>query len=141
MSGEYAPEKTWIRRPVPEDPKDLGWAAVTSPSSVEEDNIPPDQGASMSTLHIEHAVTDFDTWSIAFGRFAEFRRQSGVRQQRIQRPVSDPNYVVIDLDFDTTSEAESFLGFLRANVWSSREDAPALVGTPQAKILEIAATQ
>jgi hypothetical protein len=95
----------------------------------------------MSTLHIEHAVTDFDTWSIAFGRFAEFRRQSGVRQQRIQRPVSDPNYVVIDLDFDTTSEAESFLGLLRANVWSSRDNAPALVGTPQAKILEIAATQ
>jgi hypothetical protein len=24
----------------PEDPKDLGWAAFTSPSSVEEDNIP-----------------------------------------------------------------------------------------------------
>jgi len=95
----------------------------------------------MSTLHIEHAVTDFDTWSTAFGRFAEFRRQSGVRQQRVQRPVSDPNYVVIDLDFDTTGEAESFLGFLRANVWSSRDNAPALVGTPQARILEIAATQ
>jgi hypothetical protein len=95
----------------------------------------------MSTLHIEHAVTDFDTWSIAFGRFAEFRRQSGVRQQRVQRPVSDPNYVVIDLDFDTTGEAESFLGFLRANVWSSRDNAPALVGAPQARILEIAATQ
>jgi hypothetical protein len=71
----------------------------------------------------------------------EHPARSGVRQQRIQRPVSDPSYVVIDLDFDTTSEAESFLGFLRANVWSSRDNAPALVGTPQAKILEIAATQ
>jgi len=95
----------------------------------------------MSTLHIEHAVTDFDTWNTAFGRFAELRRQSGVRQQRVQRPVGDPHYVVIDLDFDTTSEAESFLGFLRANVWSSSDNAPALVGPPQAKVLEIAATQ
>jgi hypothetical protein len=39
----------------------------------------------MATLHIEHAVTDFETWNTAFGRFAEARRQSGVRQQRVQR--------------------------------------------------------
>jgi hypothetical protein len=95
----------------------------------------------VATLHIEHAVTDFDAWSTAFGRYAEARRQSGVRQQRVQRPVGDPNYVVIDLDFDTTSEAESFLGFLQANVWSSSTNAPALIGTPQAKILELAAKQ
>ena len=95
----------------------------------------------MATLHIEHAVTDFETWNTAFGRFAAARRQSGVRQQRVLRPVGDPNYVVIDLDFDTTSEAESFLGFLQANVWSSSANAPALIGTPQAKILELAAIQ
>ena len=95
----------------------------------------------MATLHIEHAVTDFEAWNTAFGRFAEARRQSGGRQQRVQRPVGDPNYVVIDLDFDTTSEAESFLGFLQANVWSSSANAPALIGTPQAKILEPAARQ
>jgi hypothetical protein len=90
----------------------------------------------VSTLHIEHAITDFDTWNTAFGRFAEFRKQSGVRQQRVQRPVDDPKYVVIDLDFDTTGEAENFLGFLRANVWSSSGNAPALIGTPQTRILE-----
>jgi hypothetical protein len=95
----------------------------------------------VATLHIEHAVTDFETWNTAFGRFADARRQSGVRQQRVQRPVGDPNYVVIDLDFDTSSEAESFLGFLQANVWSSSANAPALIGTPQAKILELAAGQ
>ena len=43
--------------------------------------------------------------------------------------------------FAKIGEAESFLGFLRANVWSSRDNAPALVGTPQARILEVAATQ
>jgi hypothetical protein len=93
------------------------------------------------TLHIEHAITDFDTWNSAFERFAEFRRQSGVREQRIQQPVDDPRYVVIDLDFDTVSAAEKFLSFLRENVWSSSENAPALAGAPQTRILEPAAAQ
>jgi hypothetical protein len=93
----------------------------------------------MPTLHIEHAITDFGTWNAAFDRLAEVRQHSGVRQQRVQQPVDDPRYVVIDLDFDTVSEAERFLGFLRANIWSSSGNAPALSGAPQAKILEIAA--
>jgi len=92
------------------------------------------------TLHIEHTVTNFDAWSTAFGRFAGLRQQSGVRQQRVQRPVDDPAYVVIDLDFDTTSQAESFLRFLQANVWSSPGNAPALMGTPQTRILELTQT-
>jgi hypothetical protein len=57
----------------------------------------------MATLHIEHPVTDFGTWNAAFARFADARRQAGVRQQRIQRPVDDPAYVVVDLDFDTVA--------------------------------------
>jgi hypothetical protein len=92
----------------------------------------------MHTLHIEHAVTDFDTWNTAFGKFAGIRQQSGVRHQRVQRPVDDPAYVVIDLDFDTTSQAQSFLRFLQSNVWSSPGEAPALIGTPQTRILELA---
>ena len=95
----------------------------------------------MTTLHIQHPVTDIETWTSAFNRMADVRRNAGVLAARVQSPVADPHYVVIDLDFDTTGEAESFLGFLRANVWSSRDNAPALVGTPQARILEIAATQ
>ena len=90
----------------------------------------------MATLHIEHAITDFETWHAAFARFAEVRRQAGVRHHRIQRPVDDPAYVVVDLDFDTVEEAESFLGFLHANVWTSSENAPALAGKPQTRILE-----
>jgi hypothetical protein len=92
----------------------------------------------MHTLHIEHAVTDFDTWMTAFGRFAELRQQSGVRHERIQRPVDDPAYVVIELDFDTTGQAQSFLGFLQDTVWSSPTNAPALVGAPQTRIFELA---
>jgi hypothetical protein len=89
----------------------------------------------MPTLHIEHPVTDFATWKEAFDRFADLRQKSGVRQHRIQRPIDDPRYVVIDLDFATTSEAETFLQFLQTRVWSAPENSPALVGTPQTKIL------
>ena len=92
----------------------------------------------MHTLHIEHAVTDFDAWNAAFGRFSQVRQQSGVLHERVQRPVGNPGYVVIDLDFDTTSQAESFLGFLQANVWSSPGNSPALIGVPQTRILELA---
>ena len=94
----------------------------------------------MPTLHIEHPITDFDTWTSAFNQFAPARRAAGVRAHRIQRPVNNPKYVVIDLDFDTTSEAQVFLGFLSARVWNVPENAPALAGTPQTMILEPAAT-
>lgn len=90
----------------------------------------------MATLHIEHPITDFDTWSKAFGRFEEARRQAGVRAHRVQRPVDDDRYVVIDLDFDDVQSAEAFRGFLKANVWSNAANAPALVGEPQTRILQ-----
>jgi hypothetical protein len=107
------------------------------PLASNQTNIPPYQGVTVHTLHIEHAVTDFATWNTAFGTFADQRQRSGVRHQRVQRPVNDPAYVVIDLDFDTASQAANFLGFLQANVWRSPGSAPALIGTPQTRILEL----
>jgi hypothetical protein len=94
----------------------------------------------MATLHIEHPVTDFGTWKAAFDRFAELRDRSGVRGHRILRPVDNARYVVVDLDFQTVGEAEKFLDFQRPTMWSSPENAPALAGTPQTKILEPAGT-
>lgn len=92
----------------------------------------------MATLHIEHAISDFDIWRGAFERFEQYRTRAGVRAQRVQRPVDDPNYVVIDLDFDTVGGAEKFRDFLTTTVWSSRDASPALAGTPQTRILETA---
>jgi hypothetical protein len=89
----------------------------------------------MATLHIEHAIADFDLWKGAFDRFAGARELAGVRRHSIKHPVDDPHYIVIDLDFDTAAEAERFLGFLREKVWPSPENAPALVGAPHAKVL------
>lgn len=92
----------------------------------------------MATLHIEHPITDFATWKTAFDHFASARKSAGVRRHRVQRPVDDPGYVVIDLDFDDVADAERFLGFLRTTVWSSPGNAPALSGAPRTRILETA---
>lgn len=92
----------------------------------------------MSTLHIEHPITDFAVWKTAFDRFAPAREEAGVLRHRVQRPVDDPAYVVVDLDFGTAEQAERFLGFLRTRVWSSPGNAPALVGEPRTRILETA---
>ena len=90
----------------------------------------------MPTLHIEHAITDLDTWLSAFNGFADARRRAGVRAERIQQPVDNAGYVVLDLEFGTVGEAESFLHFLNDQVWVVAENAPALAGAPQAMILE-----
>ena len=66
----------------------------------------------MHVLHIEHPVSDFDNWKAAFDRFSGKRQQSGVRRHQLLRPTDDPNYVVIELGFDSPSEAEFFLNLL-----------------------------
>lgn len=90
----------------------------------------------MRTLHIEHAISDFATWSEAFDRFADARDGAGVRDARIHRPIDDPNYVVVDLDFDTDDQAAAFQRILETTVWSNPANSPALVGTPRARIFE-----
>lgn len=90
----------------------------------------------MTTLHIEHEISSFTEWKAAFDRFAEVRAQAGVRKHTVRRPVDDSNYVAIDLDFQSTEEAQAFLKVLREKVWSSGQNAPALVGTPETRIFE-----
>ncbi|MEP6815923.1 MAG: hypothetical protein ABI873_10270 [Marmoricola sp.] len=92
----------------------------------------------MPTLLIEHAVNDYETWSTAFGRFAERRREGGVLRERIVQPVDDPRYVIIDLEFATLEEARHFKNFLETQVWSTPANSPALVGTPRARIVDTA---
>ena len=90
----------------------------------------------MTTLHIEHAITDLGTWRGAYDRFAEHRRAAGVTAERVAQPVDDDHYVVIDLDFPDRVRAGRFLQFLETTVWASREASPALAGTPRTRLLE-----
>ena len=59
----------------------------------------------MFTVQIEHPIRDFDGWRAAFDRDPAGRETSGVRRYRIFRPVDDPKFVIIDLDFDTDTAA------------------------------------
>lgn len=89
----------------------------------------------MPTLRIEHPVSDYDTWRAAFDRDPVDRRGSGVRRYAIHRPVDDPRYVLIDLDFDSAIEAERMLARL-TDLWRSSVAAPALAGAPQTRVIE-----
>jgi hypothetical protein len=90
----------------------------------------------VATLHIEHPISDYDKWAAAFASFAETRSRAGVRSDRVQRPVGDPNYIVIDLDFESADRAEAFLVFLKSQVWAIPENSPGLGGEPTTMILE-----
>lgn len=88
----------------------------------------------MPILQIEHAVSDFDAWKRAFDSDPVGRERGGVRSYRIARPVDDPNYIVVELAFASTSEAETFLVGLRG-LWRQVE-AEGLVTGPQTRIID-----
>jgi hypothetical protein len=71
----------------------------------------------MPTLLIEHPVPDFDLWKRAFDGDPVGRERSGVRRYQVQRPIDDPNYVMVDLDFDTVEQARALLEAMRV-VWA-----------------------
>ena len=88
----------------------------------------------MSILQIAHSVPDFDAWKEAFDGDPLGREQSGVRRYRILRPIDDPQHAMVDLEFDSTGEAEAFLGKLR-EIWRGVEGR--IMESPQARIVEV----
>ncbi len=91
----------------------------------------------MTTLRIEHAITDYQLWKKAFSGFAEARATAGVRSCAIRLPVDDPLYLMLDLEFDTVGAAETFAAFLAQHVWSSPASSPGLAGAPKSRILDL----
>jgi cytidylate kinase len=89
----------------------------------------------MTILHIEHSIQDYETWKRAFESDPVSREQSGVRRYQILRPIDDPNYVIIDLGFDSSTAAEAFLAALR-EMWRSPA-AAALIGSSQTRIVQV----
>ncbi len=90
----------------------------------------------MPVVQLEHPVRDFETWKAAFDRDPVHRERSGVRQYQIYRPVDDPNYIGVDLEFDDRGAAEAFKLALE-ELWRSAQAAPALGGTPRARIVDV----
>ncbi len=92
----------------------------------------------MYILRIEHPVPDFDGWKKAFDSDPVGREKSGVRRYKILRPVDNAKYVMIDLEFDTASQAEALLAAMRV-VWGRVEGT--VMMNPQARIVEAVETK
>lgn len=81
-------------------------------------------------------VRDFETWKAAFDGGADRRDVGRVRRYQIYRPIDDPKYIAVDLEFDSRAEAEAFkLGL--EELWRSPQAASVLGGTPRARVVDI----
>jgi hypothetical protein len=87
----------------------------------------------MPILHIQHAVPNFEGWQRAFDSDPMDRRGAGVRRYSVHRSVANPNFVMIDLEFDTLPEAERLLEKLR-QLWAG--PGGAVMRNPEAWIVE-----
>lgn len=88
----------------------------------------------MVILQIEHKVPSFDGWKKAFNDDPINRKSAGVRRYSILRPIDDPNYVIINLEFDNLKEAQATLDALR-NLWGKVEGK--IMVNPQTRILNL----
>lgn len=87
----------------------------------------------MPIVRIEHSVPKFETWKQAFDRDPADRKGSGVRHYQILRPKDDPNYVMVDLEFDSLGEAEAFLHKME-QIWGG--PGKAVMQNPRARITD-----
>ena len=87
----------------------------------------------MYLLRIEHPVPDFKGWKQAFDSDPVGRQKSGVRRYRIMRAVDDARHVLIDLEFDTSAQAEALLAAMR-RVWGQVDGK--IISGPVARIVE-----
>jgi hypothetical protein len=62
-----------------------------------------------SACHIENTVQDFDTWKVNFDKYERFRAEQGVQSYRVSRSLSEPNEVLIHLEFCDETAAEAVL--------------------------------
>jgi hypothetical protein len=91
----------------------------------------------MFVLRIEHPVPDYDGWKKAFDSDPVGRKTSGVRRYQVMRPLDDPHYVLIDLEFDTRQQAEALLAAMR-KVWGEVQGT--IMSNPRARIVEAVET-
>ena len=94
----------------------------------------------MAIVQIEHPVGSFDMWKAAFDSDPVGRERQGVRRYRIVRPVDDPNYVAVDLEFDDAPTAHAFRESLE-NLWRTPgANAVMAGGTPRARVVQAVET-
>jgi len=88
----------------------------------------------MYMLRIEHAVPSFEGWKKAFDGDPVGRKKLGVRRYKILRATNDPNYVFIDLEFDTAEGAQNLLSAMQ-QIWNKVEGT--VMTGPKSRIVEV----
>ena len=88
----------------------------------------------MIVLQIEHEVPNFEGWKKAFENDPIDRKKSGVRKYKIFQKSDNPNYVVIDLEFDSLKDAENTRTVLQ-NLWKKVDGK--IIMNPQIRILQL----
>jgi hypothetical protein len=63
----------------------------------------------MTTVHIQNTVRDFEAWKANFDKYERFRAGQGVQSYRVSRGVTEPDEVLIDLEFCDQTAAQAFL--------------------------------
>ena len=89
----------------------------------------------MIVLQIEHPVPDYNNWKKTFDNDPLSRERSGVRRYKIFRQADNPNYVIVELEFDTLDEAKNLLAALQP-LWKQVEGK--VITGPKARIIELA---
>jgi ribose 5-phosphate isomerase len=88
----------------------------------------------MFILQMEHAVPDFNGWKKAFDSDPLNRKQSGVKSYRIFKVMDNPNYVIIELEFDNLKETQAMHHNLK-QLWGRVEGS--IMTNPQSRIIEV----
>jgi len=86
-------------------------------------------------LRIEHPVPSYEEWKTAFDNDPLGREKSGVKSHRVLRALDNPNFVLIDLEFEAAGQAQAMHEALN-QLWS-RAQGEGLIGGPQARIVEL----
>lgn len=92
----------------------------------------------MPIVRIEHAVPSFEKWKRAFDSDPADRKGSGVRRYQVLRSREDPNYVMIDLEFDSVEEAEKFVRTME-RIWGG--PGKAVMQNPRARVADLVETR
>jgi len=92
----------------------------------------------MYMLRIQHPVPTYEGWKKAFDGDPVGRQKSGVRRYQVLRAIDNPNFVMIDLEFDTAAQAEALLAAMRG-VWGNVQGT--IMSNPEARIAEIVETK
>ena len=88
----------------------------------------------MFILQIEHEVFNYEGWKKAFENDPIDRKKAGVRHYKIFQRTDNPNFVVIDLEFDHLNEAENTFAALK-NLWGNISGK--IMINPQIRILKL----